>query len=71
MNRRRMPRALAALAVPVLALALAGCSDDPNSIAAQAKDGSQKGYISGDGAVEIIPAAKRNKPVTLRDHPRR
>lgn len=65
MNRRRMPRALAALAVPVLALALAGCSDDPNSIAAQAKDGSQKGYISGDGAVEIIPAAKRNKPVTL------
>jgi thiol-disulfide isomerase/thioredoxin len=60
-----MPRALVALAVPVVAIAVAGCSGDPNSIAAQAKDGSNKGYISGDGAVEIIPADKRAKAVTL------
>ena len=65
MSVRRMPRALAALAVPLLAVVLVGCQDDPNSIAQQAKDGSNKGYISGDGAVEIIPAVKRAEPVTV------
>ena len=58
-----MPRALALLAVPVLAASLAACSQDPNSISAQAKEGSRKGYISGDGAVEAIPVASRGKPV--------
>ena len=60
-----MPRALALLAVPVLAASLAACSSDPNSISAQAKEGSRKGYISGDGAVEAIPVASRGKPVSL------
>ena len=60
-----MPRALALLAVPVLAASLAACSQDPNSISAQAKEGSRKGYISGDGAVEAIPVASRGKPVSL------
>jgi len=64
----RMPRAhalLSALVVPVLAWSLTACSQDPNSITAQAKEGSRKGYISGDGAVEAIPTAQRGKPVTL------
>ncbi|GAB3072172.1 TlpA family protein disulfide reductase [Phycicoccus sp. Root101] len=61
----RMARASAMLAIPVLALSLAACSQDPNSIAAQAKSGNRQGYISGDGTVEAIPVAQRNKPVVL------
>ena len=61
----RTARASALLAIPVLALSLAACSEDPNSIAAQAKSGNRQGYISGDGTIESIPAAKRNKPVVL------
>jgi thiol-disulfide isomerase/thioredoxin len=56
----------AVLSVSALAaLAAAGCSQDPNSIAAQAKSGDQKGYVSGDGAVETIPRADRAEPVTM------
>ena len=61
----RLARASALLAVPVFAVSLAGCSDDPNSIAAQAKSGNRQGYVSGDGTVETIAAAKRNKPIVL------
>ncbi len=46
-------------------LALGACSSDPNSIAEQAKQGDQKGYIAGDGAIEQIPVDKRLKPITL------
>ena len=60
---RRLARAM--FAIPVVALTLAACSSDPNSIAAQAKSGNRQGYISGDGTIESIPAAKRNKPVVL------
>jgi thiol-disulfide isomerase/thioredoxin len=65
MSLPRMPRLLAALAAPLVVLGLAACSEDTNSIAAQAKDGSRKGYISGDGAIEQIPAADRKAPVAL------
>jgi thiol-disulfide isomerase/thioredoxin len=61
----RARRLLALLAAPVLAATLAACGDDPGSIAAQAKDGSRKGYISGDGAVEVIAPADRGRPVGL------
>ena len=61
----RVVRASALLAIPVLVVSLAGCSQDPNSIAAQAKSGNRQGYISGDGTVESIPVAKRNEPVEL------
>jgi thiol-disulfide isomerase/thioredoxin len=54
------------LAAAALLLGAAGCSQDPNSIAAQAKAGDQKGYVSGDGAVETIPAAERGAPVQLK-----
>ncbi|WP_404352332.1 TlpA family protein disulfide reductase [Phycicoccus jejuensis] len=53
-------------ALAVGALALAGCGDDPGSLAAQAKAGDQKGYISGDGTVEKIAPADRSEPVSLR-----
>lgn len=62
---RTVPRR-GVLAVAALgALVTAGCSDDPNSIAAQARAGDQKGYISGNGAVETIVAADRAEPVTM------
>ncbi len=47
------------------ALLLAGCGTDPNSIAGQARSGDQKGYVSGDGSVQQIPAARRGAPITL------
>ncbi|NHA69738.1 TlpA family protein disulfide reductase [Phycicoccus flavus] len=58
-------RAAVAGAAALLALAAAGCSTDANSVAAQAKAGDQKGYVSGDGAVETIPVADRAEPVTM------
>jgi hypothetical protein len=39
---------------------------DANSVAAQAKAGEQKGYVSGNGAVDKIPVAKRVVPVKLK-----
>jgi thiol-disulfide isomerase/thioredoxin len=60
-----MRRAAALLAVPLVLVALAACSDDPNSIAAQAKSGNRQGYISGDGAIETIAVGDRKKPVAL------
>ena len=52
-------------AAAVLLLGGAACTDDPNSVAAQAKAGDQKGYVSGDGAVETIPEGDRAEPVEL------
>lgn len=52
-------------AAAVLLLGATGCTQDPNSVAAQAKAGDQKGYVSGDGAVETIPQPKRGDPVEL------
>lgn len=54
---RRSPRALALLAA--LGLALAGCSDE-DSIAEQAKQGTQQGYVSGDGRVQAVPPDERD-----------
>ena len=59
------PRRLVLGAAGLLALGAAGCTQDPNSVAAQAKAGDQKGYVSGDGAVEQIAVDDRNEPVTM------
>lgn len=58
-------RSAVSLAVVVGLGAIGGCSSDPNSIAEQAKQGDQKGYIAGNGAIEQIPEDKRLKPITL------
>ena len=69
MSRRTIRYAVSRAAVTVTAVgalvALGGCTSDPNSIAEQAKQGDQKGYIAGDGAIEQIPVDKRLKPITL------
>lgn len=59
-------RRLLLAAAPAAALLLAGCGDDPNSVAAQAKAGDQKGYVAGDGSIEEIPADERGAPVSLK-----
>ncbi len=65
MTVRPTARWAVGVAAAALLLGASGCTSDPNSIAAQAKAGDQKGYVSGDGAVETIPAAKRGEPVEL------
>jgi thiol-disulfide isomerase/thioredoxin len=46
-------------------VAVSSLTEDPDSVAAQARAGDQKGYVSGDGSVETIPRADRAEPVTL------
>jgi thiol-disulfide isomerase/thioredoxin len=65
MTARPTARWAVGVAAAVLLIGATGCSQDPNSVAAQARAGDQKGYVSGDGAVETIPEAKRGKPVEL------
>jgi thiol-disulfide isomerase/thioredoxin len=65
MTSRPTARWAVGLATAALLLGATGCSQDPNSIAAQAKAGDRKGYVSGDGAVETIPADTRGEPVVL------
>lgn len=68
MSRPRVARRRAAAALLAAALAAGlttACSDDPNSIAAQAKAGDQKNYISGDGTIEKVAADQRGAALTL------
>ncbi len=65
MTARPTTRAAGCLAAAVLLLGVTACSQDPDSVAAQARAGDQKGYVSGNGAVETIPDADRAEPVEL------
>jgi thiol-disulfide isomerase/thioredoxin len=58
-------RCLAAVAAGALCLAVSACSPDANSIAAQAKSGDGKGFVSGDGSIERVAADRRSAPLTL------
>lgn len=55
----------ATVAVGALSLALSACSSDANSVAAQARSGDNKGFISGDGSIERLAPEKRSAPLTL------
>jgi thiol-disulfide isomerase/thioredoxin len=44
-------------------IALAGCASDP--LAEQYREGSGKGFISGDGTVSEYPAADRGEPIAF------
>lgn len=62
----RVVRGMAAAAVALsLTLGAAACSQDSNSIAAQANSGDRKGYISGDGTIERVAVADRKQPLQL------
>ncbi|RLP68862.1 TlpA family protein disulfide reductase [Mycetocola manganoxydans] len=59
-----MRRRMRAVAIAVAAtLLLAGCSSDP--LADQYKEGSNKGYIAGDGSVTEIPEGERGESISF------
>ena len=66
MVRKSICRKLTAVvAVGALSLGVSACSTDANSIAAQAKSGDGKGFISGDGSIERVALDQRSAPLTL------
>jgi Thiol-disulfide isomerase and thioredoxins len=68
-NRSVVPRRhllLGVLGVAATAASVTGCgATNPDSVAAQAQNGDQKGYVAGDGTVAQIRTADRGKPVML------
>ena len=67
MFRKAMfPKLAAAVAVGALWVGgVAACSADANSIAAQARSGDGKGFISGDGTIERVALDQRSAPLAL------
>jgi len=51
--------------VAVVCLGVSACGSDANSIAAQARSGDGKGYVSGDGSIERLAPDQRSSPLTL------
>jgi thiol-disulfide isomerase/thioredoxin len=49
----------------VLTLGTSGCSDGADSISAQAKQGSGKGYVAGDGTIEQIAKDQRSTDIAV------
>ena len=61
---RRRGAIVAAFALG-LAFLSAACTEDANTVAAQAMAGDSKGYVAGDGTVQQLPAASRSNTVSL------
>ncbi|MBH0025053.1 TlpA disulfide reductase family protein [Salinibacterium sp. SWN248] len=59
-----MNRRLIAAVVASLALFTVSCSGATESLAQQYENGSEEGYISGDGSTVEIPADSRDEPIT-------
>ncbi len=62
---RRFSKLTAAVAAGALSLGVSACSTDANTIAAQAKSGDGKGFVSGDGTIEHLALDRRSAPLTL------
>lgn len=58
-------RVLASATALVLAVALAACSNTATGIADGYKQGTNQGFVSGDGSVQEIPAAERGESLTF------
>jgi thiol-disulfide isomerase/thioredoxin len=56
---------MAAIAAGALCLGVSACSSDANSIAAQAKSGDGKGFVSGDGSIERVGLDQRSDLLAL------
>jgi thiol-disulfide isomerase/thioredoxin len=65
MFRRLTVPVIVIAVVGTMSLAVSGCSSDAGSIAAQARSGDGKGYVSGDGSIERLALDKRSSPLTL------
>jgi thiol-disulfide isomerase/thioredoxin len=61
--RGLLRRAAATALALVLAASLAACTAPNDDLADQYREGSNKGFISGDGAVQEIPVEERGEPV--------
>ena len=64
-RRPRRARWAALLVLPALLMSLAACSSDNDGLTQQFREGSDKGFISGDGRVVEIPVDQRGEPVVF------
>ncbi len=64
--RSTLPKLVAVVVVGVLSIGVSACSSDTNSLAAQAKSGDGKGFVSGDGTIERLALDQRTAPLTLK-----
>ncbi|HZY00859.1 MAG TPA: TlpA disulfide reductase family protein [Dermatophilaceae bacterium] len=62
---RRLTVPVVIAAVGTLSFGVAACGSDAGSIAAQARSGDGKGYVSGDGSIERLAPDKRSSALTL------
>lgn len=58
-------RRMLIVVLATLVLTVAGCSDGGNTVSEQAREGSQKGYIAGDGTIEQLPVDERTLTIEL------
>jgi thiol-disulfide isomerase/thioredoxin len=66
MSRRGSVRGFVVISVVgVISLGVSACGSDAGSIAAQARSGDGKGYVSGDGSIERLAPDRRSGPLTL------
>jgi thiol-disulfide isomerase/thioredoxin len=63
-GRRGRAFTVAALALAV-ALGVSACSEGTDSISAQAKQGSGKGYVAGDGTIEQLAVGQRTTDIAV------
>jgi len=55
----------AVLAAGTVSIGVSACSSDAGSIAAQAKSGDGKGFVSGDGTIERLARDQRQAPLNV------
>ena len=65
MVQATFPKIMAAVAAGALCLGVSACSSDANSIAAQARSGDGKGFVSGDGSIERVAFDQRSALLAL------
>jgi len=58
-------RTFGAVVALALSVGVSGCGTDAGSIAAQARSGDGKGFVSGDGTIERLAPSQRTPPLTL------
>jgi thiol-disulfide isomerase/thioredoxin len=65
MSRRALVPVVVAMVVGATTIGLSACGSDAGSIAAQARSGDGKGFVSGDGSIERLALDKRSSPLVL------
>jgi thiol-disulfide isomerase/thioredoxin len=61
----KFAKLVAVLAALALSVGVSACGTDAGSIAAQARSGDDKGFVSGDGTIERLAPDQRTTPLTL------